>query len=124
VIAGTATVASGGEVLITFNNNATNDVVNGVMQSITYENTVNSPSDTIELEWHFDDGNVLAQGDGGAESTTGILSVGFLESPVVVVNELDVDENSTNGTSVGLVIPNDSPAIAALLNLPMRTHLH
>ena len=114
-VVGTANIDSGGELLITFNNNASNAVVNGVLQSITYQNTVNSASDTLELEWLFNDGNVSAQGDGGAQTTTGILSVGFAENPVAAANALDVDENSADGTSVGLVTADESQAITALL---------
>ena len=115
VIVGTADIDSGGEVLITFNNSASNADVNGVLQSITYQNTINSASDSLELEWLFDDGNISAQGNGGAQTTSGILSVEFIEAPVVVVNQLNIDEHSANGTSAGLVTPDDAVGIAALL---------
>ncbi len=107
VIVGTATTVSGGELLITFNGNASNADVNGVLQSIAYENTNSSPEASVNLAWTFNDGNLTDQGSGGSQSTTGVMSVRIIES-------LDVDENSVNGTSIGFVQPDDSLAIAAL----------
>jgi len=113
-IIGSVDVASGGELLITFNSDASNAGVNGVMQSIAYANTSSSPANRVDLEWTFDDGNVLAQGTGAAQSTTGITSIGILQS--YNPNALDVDENSINGTTVGLANPDTSQAVAALLS--------
>jgi len=106
-IVGTADTVSGGELLITFNSNATNADVDGVMQSIAYENTNSSPDNFINLEWTFNDGTLTDQGPGGAQSTTGILKVR-------IAPNFNVDENSATGTSVGFVPTDDPQAIISI----------
>jgi len=111
---GTAVVASGGELLITFNGSATNAIVDGVIQSIAWSSPTALPGTTIDIEAVFNDGNVIAQGSGGAESVRGLISIGIVSAPVTQAS-LDVDENSLTGTSVGFIAADQSLAAAAIL---------
>ena len=106
-IIGSVDTAGGGELVLRFGN-ASNADVNAVLQSIAYENTNSDPANNINIEWSFDDGTLTDQGAGGSQATTEILTVR-------IAQKLDVDENSANGTSIGLVPADDSQVINALL---------
>nr|WP_321455483.1 DUF4347 domain-containing protein [uncultured Cohaesibacter sp.] len=68
---GTVTTNSSGTLLLTFNANATNVLVNHVLQQIAYYNISSAPPSSVTLSWTFFDGNSGAQGSGGSKSATG-----------------------------------------------------
>jgi len=89
---GTVTVNSGGRLVLTFNGNATNDLLNGLMQRITYANTNDAPPASVLIDWTFDDGNVSTQGSGGPRSVTETMTVNITavnDAPVIApVNQI------------------------------------
>jgi uncharacterized delta-60 repeat protein len=66
---------AGGQLAIRFNTNASQASVNQVLQSILYQNTSDAPPETVRIEWIFSDGNVDAQGTGGALTAVGVSTV-------------------------------------------------
>jgi uncharacterized delta-60 repeat protein len=74
-IIGTVTTNSGGTLLLTFNSNATNALVNSALQKIAYSNSSDAPSASAQINWTFSDGNTGAQGTGGALTATGSTTV-------------------------------------------------
>ncbi|CDT99645.1 putative Ig family protein [Vibrio coralliirubri] len=56
VTVGAVTVNSNGSLTLTFNSSATTAIVNGVLQSITYENSANEPASSVSLNFVFNDG--------------------------------------------------------------------
>ena len=94
---GTVSTNSGGTLVLTFNNSATNTLVNIVMQSIAYSNGNDTPPASVEIDWSFNDGNTGSQGSGGALVATGSTIV-----DISSVNDAPVLDNSgvTTLTSV------------------------
>ena len=87
--------------------------VDNILGQIQYENANVTSPESIQINVTLNDGNSSAQGSGGSEIATGSVNVGILsEAPAPVV--LNVDENSTNGTSIGVLTPDLSQAAAAL----------
>jgi uncharacterized delta-60 repeat protein len=78
VTIGRVTSNDAGTLVLTFNANATQLLVNEAMQQIAYKNTSNAPPDTVQIDWTFNDGNTGAQGAGGALSTTGTTFVSII----------------------------------------------
>ncbi len=72
---GSVTQNSGGTLVLTFNANATNELVNQAMQQIGYRNTSNTPPASVQIDWTFNDNNSGAQGSGGALSDSGTTTV-------------------------------------------------
>ncbi len=72
---GTVTNNSLGTLVLTFNANATNALVNSVMQQIAYGNSSDTPLATAQIYWVFDDGNTGGQGTGGALQVSGNVIV-------------------------------------------------
>lgn len=72
---GTVNTNSNGTLVLTFNENATQNLVNATMQQIAYSNTSNTPQTSIQMSWTFSDGNVGAQGTGGSLAITGNSTV-------------------------------------------------
>ena len=72
---GTVTTNSGGTLVLTFNSNATNTLVNQAMQQIAYSNTSDTPPPSVQIDWTFDDGNIGAQGSGAALAGSGSTTV-------------------------------------------------
>ena len=54
---GTVTTNSAGTLTLTFNENATTNTVNSVLQSIAYSNSSDTPPNRVTLDWVFNDGN-------------------------------------------------------------------
>ncbi|MDY0746607.1 cadherin-like domain-containing protein [Paucibacter sp. R3-3] len=75
VTVGSVTTNSGGSLLLTFNANATQAAVNGVIAAITYRNSSDAPPASVQLDWSFNDGNTGAQGSGGALAGTASTTV-------------------------------------------------
>ncbi len=84
---GTVTTNSAGTLVLSFNNNATQDLVNETLQSIAYSNSSDNPTTSVQIDWIFNDGNSGAQGTGGA------LEVFFWNT---TVNITAVNNVSTN----------------------------
>ena len=77
---GTVTTNSGGTLVLTFNSNATNALVNSAMQAIAYSNTNDEPVGSVQLDWTFDDENSGLQGSGGSLVATGSTTVSLVAS--------------------------------------------
>ncbi len=107
VTVGTVTTNSNGTLLLTFNANATQALVNSVLQQIAYSNSSDSPPATVQINWTFSDGNTGSQGTGGALTATGSTIVNITAVNDVPVNTLPsgftVNEDGTLSLS-GIVI--------------------
>ncbi|MBN8957313.1 MAG: VCBS repeat-containing protein, partial [Rhizobiales bacterium] len=64
-----------GELVITFNANATEARVNEAMHDITYRNNGGHPPASAQIDWTFSDGNSGGQGTGGPLDATGSTTV-------------------------------------------------
>lgn len=82
-VIGTVTKNSSGTLVLAFNANATQSLVNSAMQGIAYSNSSEAPPTTVQIDWTFSDGNTGAQGDGGVYSVTGNTTVA-----IAAVNDL------------------------------------
>ncbi|MES2128830.1 MAG: hypothetical protein V4463_16295 [Pseudomonadota bacterium] len=74
VVIGTAS-QSAGTLVLTFNEAATQGMVNRAMHGIAYTNASSTPPASVTLDWTFSDGNSGGQGFGAALSTHGSSSV-------------------------------------------------
>ncbi|MEQ1828089.1 MAG: cadherin domain-containing protein, partial [Pirellula sp.] len=96
---GTVTTNSSGTLVLTFNSNATNALVNSVMQKIAYSNSSDTPPASAQINWTFNDNNSGAQGTGGALTATGSTTVSITatndEQYLATNIGLSVAENST-----------------------------
>ncbi|RCW63875.1 DUF4347 domain-containing protein, partial [Pseudorhodoferax soli] len=72
---GTVTTNSGGTLVLSFNGNATQTLVNNVLRAIGYANSSDAPPASVPIGWSFSDGNTGAQGGGGALAGTGTTTV-------------------------------------------------
>ena len=72
---GTVASNSGGTLTLNFDGNATQALVNGALQQITYSNNSDAPPASVTINWSFSDGNIGAQGTGGALLATGSTTV-------------------------------------------------
>ncbi|MES9950937.1 MAG: Ig-like domain-containing protein, partial [Candidatus Thiodiazotropha sp.] len=106
---GSVTTNSGGTLVLSFNANATNALVNSAMQQIVYSNTSDAPPVSVQIAWTFDDGNSGAQGGGGALQATGNTTVFItaVNSDPVITSDggiaaagVGIDENTTAVTTV------------------------
>ncbi len=71
---------SNGTLVLTFNANATQNIVNQTLSSIAYTNSSSTPPSSEQMDWVFSDGNNGSQGTGGAQSVTGSSTVNFQAS--------------------------------------------
>jgi uncharacterized delta-60 repeat protein len=99
---GTVTSNAGGRLVVTFNSNATNSLVNSAMRQIAYANSGDSPTNSVVIEWIFSDGNNGTQGTGGPLNATGSVTV-----TITAVNDSPSDL-SLSSTSLGENLPDDS----------------
>ncbi|MFK4624025.1 putative delta-60 repeat protein [Bradyrhizobium diazoefficiens] len=88
---------SGGQLVITFADGATQAQVNGVLDAITYANSSHDfaagTTTPIQIAWSFSDGNNGRQGIGGTMTTAGITTV-----DVIADNNLGVTLAFDSGT--------------------------
>ncbi len=102
---------TGGEMTITFNGNATQALVNTLMQHILYYNVSDTPPASAQINWTFSDGNTGSQGTGGALQATGSTTVNVTaanDAPTdLALSANTVAENAANGTSIGTVSGTD-----------------
>ncbi len=61
VTIGTVTTNSAGQLVLTFNANATQARVDETLQSIAYSNNGTAPPASVQIDWTFDDGNTGAK---------------------------------------------------------------
>ena len=86
---------SAGSLVINFNNNATQDLVNAVAQQITYANTRSSASGSVEINWLFNDGS-------GAENAV------VTGSNTVTLEPAEVIVDIAGKTNVGQILTVDN----------------
>ncbi|HEY7985723.1 MAG TPA: DUF4347 domain-containing protein, partial [Methylophilaceae bacterium] len=112
VTIGTVTTNSGGTLVLTFNTNATNALVNQAMQAITYANSSQNPPATVQLDLKFNDGNAGAQGTGGALSSTvsKTINITAINNAPTITNGATVSLPSTNEDT-----PSSSTSVASIL---------
>ncbi|MDD2949815.1 MAG: hypothetical protein PHU29_03405, partial [Sulfuricurvum sp.] len=93
-----------GTLVISFNANATQTLVDQTVHAIAYSNTSDMPPSSIQIDWVFNDGNVSDQGTGGALSATGSTLV-----QIISVRD-DLVLNGTSGDDIlsGDLIENGS----------------
>ncbi|HYC46921.1 MAG TPA: hypothetical protein VED01_15705, partial [Burkholderiales bacterium] len=75
VIVGIVDTNSGGVLGLTFNANATQERVNGVLRALAYSNTSDAPPPSVQIDWRFFDGNTGTQGTGGVLAAVGSVTV-------------------------------------------------
>lgn len=75
VTIGRVSTNSGGVLKLTFNNKATQSLVDKALQNIAYGNTSDAPPESVVINWVFDDGNTGSQGTDGAKSVVGQTTV-------------------------------------------------
>ena len=84
---GMVTTNSGGQLLLSFNSAATNQLVNAAMRQLAYANSADDPPGTVRIDWTLSDGNAGAQGLGGALSASGSSLVnitGVNDAPTLI----------------------------------------
>jgi uncharacterized delta-60 repeat protein len=118
VTVGIVTTNSGGTLVLTFNTNATNALVNLAMQQIAYSNSSDAPPASVQINWSFNDGNTGTQGTGGAMQATGSTTV-----TVTPVNEVPVV--ATTGTNLAYTENDPATTVDGALTLtdPDTTNL-
>ncbi|MFD0389826.1 hypothetical protein ACFQ4K_21835 [Tistrella bauzanensis] len=82
------TTNSGGQLVLTFNADATAALVNQVAQQIAYANGSDMPPESVDILWSLNDGNSGDQGTGGALIGTVVTTVGIIatnDAPEVTV---------------------------------------
>ena len=62
---------AGGTLVLTFNNQASQGLVNRALHGIAYANAGSNPPESVTIDWRFSDGNDGSQGNGGALGTLG-----------------------------------------------------
>ncbi|MGI9134299.1 MAG: hypothetical protein ACR2I0_10220, partial [Rhodoferax sp.] len=89
---------SSGELVITFNANATQALVNQAMQAIAYSNSSDAPYPAgVTIYWVFNDRNSTAQGTGGAKTIVGRTSVNITavnDAPTSTDSRLTMNEDT------------------------------
>jgi uncharacterized delta-60 repeat protein len=118
---GTVTTNSGGNLVLTFNSNATQTLVNSAMRLIAYSNSSDAPPLSVQINWTFSDGNSGVQGTGGALTANGFATINitsvndapaldFSKSPVLVSQNEDSDVPAgAVGTLVSLLVDSALP---------------
>ncbi|MEM7405851.1 MAG: DUF4347 domain-containing protein [Pseudomonadota bacterium] len=100
---GNVTTNSGGTLVLTFNSTATPANVDEVLQSLTYENSSDDPPASVTLDYVINDGNVTAQGSGGALTGTGSVTIAINQindAPVFANLAGDAVTFTENGSAV------------------------
>ncbi|MEI6708991.1 MAG: Ig-like domain-containing protein [Methylococcales bacterium] len=120
-----------GELVISFNNNATSANVDNVLQKIAYSNSSDTPPTSVQINWTFNDGNTGAQGLGGALtalSSTVVNITAVNDAPEGTDKTVTINQGSSyivTAADFGFSDPNDSPANAFLnvivSSLPVTT---
>ena len=120
---GTVTTNSSGTLVLTFNANATNALVNSVMQQIAYRNYSDNPPASVQINWTFNDNNSGAQGTGGALTATGSTLVSITAAPDVPLANDDDGHLNFDGTDDVVVIA-DSASLTMTNTLTMEAWIN
>ncbi|TWU08136.1 LamG-like jellyroll fold domain-containing protein [Stieleria varia] len=97
---GTVSSTASGNLILTFNANATQARVNETLRSIAYSNSSDTPPTSVDITWEFYDGNSAnSQGTGGQLTATGSTTV----------NIIDVDEPATLTVPIAQSVNEDTP---------------
>jgi hypothetical protein len=84
---GTVTKNSGGVLMLTFNANADQSVVDQVLTSITYANTSQNPPASVQIDWTFNDGGSIGAGAPLTDSGFTLVNIVPIDDlPVVTVS--------------------------------------
>ena len=84
-----------GRLVLTFDTGTSNAEVNEVMESITYSNLSNTPPDSVQIDWTFNDGNTGSQGSGGDLEVVGSTIVDITASNDAPISADDADGAAT-----------------------------
>ena len=105
---GTVTTNSAGTLVLTFNSNATNALVNSAMQQIAYSSSSEAPPASVQIDWTFNDGNTAdAQGTGPAEATIGSTTVNITAvNDAPVADTIEATELAYSETDGSVIITN------------------
>jgi uncharacterized delta-60 repeat protein len=122
ITVGNVITNSGGLLVLSFNGNATNALVNSVLQQIAYSNTSDTPPTSVQINWSFNDVNGGAQGTGGMGIGTGSTTVNITAvNDAPSATNLSAAEAYTEDTALNLtniVISDvDSATVTATLTL-------
>jgi len=82
---------------ITFNANATQDLVNQALSLLAYSNTSDTPPTSVKIDWTFSDGNTGAQGTGGALTTLGSTTVNIIATNDLPTGKVSITGRATEG---------------------------
>ncbi|MDS4056736.1 LamG-like jellyroll fold domain-containing protein, partial [Accumulibacter sp.] len=108
---GTVTTNSAGTLLLSFNGNATNALLDSALQQIAYSNSSDTPPASVQIDWTFSDGNSGAQGSGGALTATGSTTVS-----ITAVNDAPVLADTALTLSVAEDAAAPSGTVGSLLS--------
>ena len=119
---GTVTTSSAGTLVLTFNSNATNALVNSAMQQIAYSNASDAPPASVQIDWTFSDGNIASQGSGGTMQELGNITVSIdavNDAPDAVddTSALNGAEGTTSASLNADLLANDSDLDGDTLSL-------
>lgn len=109
VVIGTVTSNSRGLLTLTFNANATKNLVNSALQQITYSNSSNTPPASVQIMWLFNDNITGAQGKGAA-----LRAIRTTTMNITPTNDVPIAVNDSatlvNGVTLsgGSLLANDS----------------
>ncbi|MFA7281279.1 MAG: DUF4214 domain-containing protein, partial [Sterolibacterium sp.] len=83
---GTVSTNASGTLLLTFNSNATQTLVNNTLSAIAYANSSDTPPASVQIDWNFSDGNSGDQGTGATLAATGTTTVSITPANDAPVN--------------------------------------
>jgi uncharacterized delta-60 repeat protein len=118
---GTVTTNSGGTLTLTFNGNATQALIDDILQSIAYRNISEAPPSSVHINWTFSDGN-----DGIATGSTSVTVQPVNDAPVSVDHNytLAIDGPLTIAAARGLLNgasdPENDPLLAHSVTGPVH----
>lgn len=116
-VIGTVDQNSGGTLALSFNNSASNALMNQLLQQIAYQNNSETADAVLQIDWIFSDGNSGAQGSGPAYQALGSTSVSVStvnDAPQITSNgggpsaAISVLENTTGVTTVSASDPDSA----------------
>lgn len=92
---------AGGTLVLSFNNQASQGLVNRALHGIAYANAGSNPPESVTIDWRFSDGNDGSQGNGGALGTVASTQVRI----GIKVNETAEGQpgRSTSGQELGKI---------------------
>jgi serralysin len=103
-----------GTLTVSFNNNATQTLVNLTLQSLAYSSSSDAPSSSVAIDWVFNEGNTVSQGTDSAMSVTGSTNVNIIAVndaptvasavPILATISEDIDVNTNAGQTVASLL--------------------